>query len=97
MLKTNIKSVREAVRNHIIEHFEDFDNFKHDVAAVGSISELVKAGAFLCYYDDVRNFLKTILQETDQEAAKYSDDLVWSLYTNLIIMEGQKILAKGSF
>jgi hypothetical protein len=97
MLKTNNKSVRQAVHDHISEHFDDFDNFKHDVQAVGSISELVKGGALLCYYDDVREFLKTILEESDQECAKYSDDLVWSLYINLIIMEGQKILNKGSF
>jgi len=97
MLKTNNKSVRDAVKNHIIEHFDDFDNFKHDVKSAGSISELVKAGALLCYYSDVREFLQTILKETDEEAAKYSDEKVWQLYINLIIMEGQKMLNKGSF
>jgi hypothetical protein len=97
MLKTNNKSVRTAIHDHIVGSFDDFDNFKHDVKAAGGLREMVEAGCLMFYTDSIRGFLKTILQETDEEANKYPADKVWQLYINLVIMEGQKILDKGSF
>lgn len=98
MLKTNSKIVRQAVRQHILDTIEinelvtDVDNLltyvpkqNHVPAAASGMGQyMVDSGYFLCYYSSAREFLKETLQETDEEANKYSDEKVWQLYRHLI-------------
>ena len=98
MLKTNSKIVRQAVRQHILDTIEindlvtDVDNLLTYVpkqnrvpASVDGMGQyMVDSGYFLCYYSSAREFLKEALQETDEEANKYSDEKVWQLYRHLI-------------
>lgn len=98
MLKTNSKIVRQAIRQHILDTIEinelvtDVDNLLTYVprqnhvpaSADGMGQHMVDSGCFLCYYDSAREFLKEALQETDEEANKYSDEKVWQLYRRLI-------------
>lgn len=46
--------------------------------------DYVEGGGYLVYHYDCREYLKNLLQETDEEAARFSDAKVWSLYCNLI-------------
>lgn len=46
--------------------------------------DYVEGGSLLIYYGDCRKFLQEILEQTDEEAARFSDDKVWRLYCHLI-------------
>lgn len=46
--------------------------------------DYVEGGSYLVYYGDCRQFLKELLQETDEEANRYDDDRVWRLYCHLV-------------
>lgn len=46
--------------------------------------DYVEGGSYLVYYYDQRAFLQKLLEETDAEAAQYSDDKVFRLYCHLI-------------
>lgn len=46
--------------------------------------DYVEGGSYLCYYHDVRDFLRELLDETEEEADRYSDDKAWKLYCHLI-------------
>lgn len=92
MLKTNAKKVREAVRAHMLDHFDnDQAAMIRDAKSAGGWSEAVQAGCFCCYYYQAREFLREALQETQEEADRYDDEKVWNLYKALIVMEGQKM------
>lgn len=98
MLKTNSKIVRQAVRQHILDTHQiddlvtNVDNLltyipnqsRVPATADGIGQFMVDSGYFLCYYTSAREFLKEALQETDEEANKYSDEKVWQLYRHLI-------------
>lgn len=43
----------------------------------------VEGGSALVYYDEQRAYLKELLQETDTEAQRFSDDKVFRLYCHL--------------
>jgi hypothetical protein len=43
----------------------------------------VEGGSLLVYYYDQRKFLQELLQQTDEQSSKYSDDKVWKLYIHL--------------
>jgi len=49
-----------------------------------AIYNMVKHGCFLIYYDEQREYIRKLLKETKQEAAKYSDDKVFNLYCHLL-------------
>ncbi len=42
----------------------------------------VEGGSVLVYYYDQRKFLKTIMEQTDAEANRFSDAMVWQTYTH---------------
>lgn len=45
--------------------------------------KLAEGGAFACYYWDQRDAIKEILQETQAESEKYTDDQVFKTYCHL--------------
>ena len=46
--------------------------------------EYVEGGSLLVYYNDVRKFLKDLLEETEEEASQYTNDKSWHLYCHLV-------------
>ncbi len=46
--------------------------------------DYVEGGSFLVYYGDCRDYLKALLDETEEEATRFSDDKVWHLYCHLM-------------
>lgn len=75
MLKTNSKIVRNRMIEHIKDSYEDIEDLKHDAQF-----DLVQNGCMLCYYNDIREYLKETLEETEEEAKKYSNEQVWNTY-----------------
>ena len=57
--------------------------------------DYVEGGSLLVYYDDVREFLKTILEQSDEESARYSDEKVWRLYCHLIARTMANLYTEG--
>lgn len=101
MLKTNCKKVNEALKNHILS-YQSIDELKSNLDAVHrpqspritavAADALVMGGCFLCYYSEIRDFLKNILEETDEEANRYSDSKVWELYKALLVRTITKLI-----
>ena len=92
MLRMNTKKAIENAKRHFLEYYDG------DAAALirggqaaafsGSIDyqkgvKLAQGGAFACYYWDERDAIKEILEETEQEAARFSDDEVFKTYCHL--------------
>jgi len=46
--------------------------------------DYVEGGSYLVYFYDCRDYLKNLLQETDEEANRFTDDKVWRLYCHLM-------------
>lgn len=46
--------------------------------------DYVEGGSCLIYYGECREFLQMILEQTNEEAARYSDEKVWKLYCHLV-------------
>jgi hypothetical protein len=55
-----------------------------------ALKELVEGGSFLCYHSDVKDFLNTL--DINPKNKEYSDDESWTLYINLLAMNGEKLL-----
>lgn len=90
MLKTNTKKVMEALKKHIGGFYGKTGDLLADMRAVGGFTpyhqgrNLAEGGAFLCYCDEQREFLREALEETHEEADRFSDDKVFELYCHLI-------------
>lgn len=99
MLKTNTKQVMNAVKQHVLDFYPEIEVLKADLNTRPGFTtyhkaiELVRGGAFLCYYSQVVDFLKEALQETEQEAEKYTDEQSWELYCHLIGKACEKLVA----
>jgi len=46
--------------------------------------DYVEGGGYLVYFYDCRKFLQETLEQTDEQAAVYSDDKVWRTYCHLM-------------
>lgn len=57
--------------------------------------DYVEGGSMLVYYDDQREFLQMILEQTDEESSKYSDDKVFRLYCHLIARTIANLYTEG--
>lgn len=55
----------------------------------------VEGGSALIYYDEQRQYLKDLLQETDEEANRFSDDQVFRKYCHLIARTMANLYTKG--
>ena len=53
--------------------------------------EYVKGGSLACYYDSARHELAEIYDETEEEAAKYSDSKVWEQYCHVMAMMAGRV------
>lgn len=57
--------------------------------------DYVEGGSMLVYYGDCRDFLKMILEQTDDESNRYSDEKVWRLYCHLVARTMANLYTKG--
>ena len=91
MLKMNTKKALENAQKHFIgDYYEGrVHDFLRDGEAVGGVTDyqkgynMAKGGCFACYYWNQRDALKEILEETEEEANRYSDDKVFETYCHL--------------
>lgn len=96
-MKTNTKVVSEKVKTHILDTMS-LEDLKDNVKALQwdnkseyqALKELVEGGAFLCYHSDVKDFLNTL--DINPKNKEYSNDESWTLYINLLAMNGKKLL-----
>lgn len=91
MLKTNTRIVNRRIEEHVKEYYPNIEDLKADLNAVSSSGSayrrgaaLVDAGCFLCYNSQVADFLREVLEETEEEASEYDDASSWNLYKHLI-------------
>ena len=90
MLKMNTKKAIENAKKHFLSYYDgDTEALLRDGEAVGGFTSyqkgvnLAKGGSFACYYWDEREAIKEILEETDEEANRFSDDKVFDTYCHL--------------
>lgn len=103
-MKSNCKEVRAKIKEHIIDTYPEFNDFKINAdnaywgrypTTYNKVYEMVQGGCFLCYYHQVIEFIKTL--NLNNSEAKYDAEDTWRLYCHLIAREGAKILEKGSY
>lgn len=96
MLKTNSKKALENITKEIINEFEpdelykiidEYNNYNYEnYSFVYSITDFI-ANYSCCnswtWYSVQRQILQKVLEETDEEASKYSDEEVSNLFYNL--------------
>lgn len=101
MLRTNTKKVTERMMEHISNYYEDINDLRSDLEAVGTprtittynkACALVEGGCFLIYNGDIADFLKDILEESDEEANKYDYMQSFNLYKHLIAKAVEKMV-----
>ena len=99
MLRTNTKKVIDGMIAHVGEFYGVSGDLCGDLEAVacGGVPVyrrgvmLAEGGCFLVYFDQVRTFLRDLLEETEAEAGRYSDNDCWRLYCHLIGRACEKI------
>lgn len=55
----------------------------------------VEGGSALVYYDEQREYLRNLLNQTESEALQFSDDKVFKLYCHLIARTMAKLYSEG--
>lgn len=109
MLRSNSNKAIENTWQHICDYldfamedeqisaeeilFRDIENLRGNSIYAKAVC-LVSGGFFDVYYDDMRESLKTILEETDSEASRYSDEQVYNCYSHIIAKTIEKKLKK---
>lgn len=100
MLRTTNKIVKEKINAHILEQFsvdygwdsddklanlkEQLKMFDHMHSDYKAGRYMAEGGTFLIYYDEQRKFLNDILEQTDTDNDKYSNNQVFDTYCHLI-------------
>lgn len=75
---------------------EQIDAMQHgDRSIYQTALDYVEGGSMLVYYDEQRKYLKNLLQETNEESNKYSDDKVFRLYCHLIARTMANLYTEG--
>lgn len=75
---------------------EQIDAMRHEGRSVYQTAlDYVEGGSLLVYYGDCRDFLQMILEQTDEEAARFSDEKVWRLYCHLIARTMSNLYTEG--
>lgn len=57
--------------------------------------DYVEGGSFLVYYTECREYLKELLQESDAEADRFTDDQVWRKYCHLMARTMSQLYSEG--
>lgn len=96
-MRTNTKIVSDKVKEHILNAMS-LQDLKDNVKALQwgnkgeyqASKELVEGGSFLCYYQDVKEFLNGL--GINPENKEYSDEKSWNLYIHLLASNIEKLL-----
>lgn len=97
MLKMNTKKAMENAKKHFLIDFYQgqVGPFLRDGEAVGASYrgakttpyacgvKMAEGGVFACYYSQQREALREMLEETQEEAEKYTDDQVFKAYCHM--------------
>ena len=104
MINTNSKEARRGFEQHALSHFDSADSlfgtilnvlddrYVYTVYQAGR--KMAEDGCFDCYYSDIRNTLKDILQETDEEADRYSNGEIAKLYNHKMGQACERLVSK---
>ena len=57
--------------------------------------EYMQGGGMLVYYGDARDFLQKMLEQSDEQAAKYDDDTVWRKYCHTMALQMAHLYNEG--
>lgn len=75
---------------------EQIDAMQHGTRSIYATAlDYVEGGSFLVYYGDAREFLKLILEQSDEESQRFSDEKVWRLYCHLIARTMAQLYTEG--
>lgn len=78
------------------ELIEQIDYMRHGNRSIYRTAlDWVEGGSALIYYDEQREYLKDLLQETDEEAGRFSDDQVFKKYCHLIARTMAQLYTEG--
>ena len=99
-MRTNTTEVKNKIKEHIREHYENLQDMKNDTKSFDylntddyhKIEKLVEGGCFLCYHNDVKNFLDSL--GINPSGKEYTNEKSWTLYTHLIALNGSGLIAK---
>ena len=102
---SNRKEVSENIQAHILEHYDNPQDFIDQMDAMDYLptkwragEELAKGGSYLIYNEDMQDFLNEL--KINPKGKKFSDDKAFSMYTSLIGRESEKLynrLQKNAF
>ena len=118
MLRTNNKTVIEALRVHVLERFAESAEWERDngnptatplnclVSQIDSMRynnrtiyqtalDWVEGGSALVYYAEQREFLNEILEQTDSDNDKYSNNQVFATYCHLVARTMTQLYREG--
>lgn len=97
-LNTNCKEVKNQIRAHIQEFMTPSELKANAEALIDkqnptlyhAVKKMVQGGSFLCYYNDVKNFLNGL--GINPENKEYSDEKSWELYCHLIARDSELLI-----
>lgn len=100
MLRSNTNEVKQRMQDHVLSYFdeghgwdlhtpkgalkEQLKSFDYMPTDYAKGLYMVQGGSFLIYYYDQREFLKNLLDQTEEQANKYSNAQVFAKYSHLV-------------
>jgi len=100
MLRMNTKKAIENAKKHFLEYYDgDAAALVRDGLAVGGFTNyqkggnLARGGSFACYYWDEREAIREILEESEEEANRFSNDEVFKTYCHIAGRVYEKLAA----
>ena len=57
--------------------------------------DYMEGGGILIYYNDVRDFLQATFEQTNEQANKYDDAIVWRTYCHLCALQMAHLYTEG--
>lgn len=95
--KTRDQAVR--IQEHILSFFDSYEGMLSEIqymyknyGGIPGLRQMVEGGSFLGYSDEAREFLTGVYNTPPEMQSKYSDEVVWERYINLLVMEMSNIL-----
>lgn len=72
------------------------DSMQHDNRTPYQLAlDYMQGGGMLVYFGDARDFLQKMLEQTDEQAAKYDNETVWRKYCHTMAREMANLYTKG--
>lgn len=96
--KSNRKEVSEKIQSHILEYYDNEDDFINQMEAMKDSQhptpwswgeEIAKGGSYLIYTEDMNSFLDEL--KINPKGKTFSDEKTFKTYTSLIGRESAKL------